>query len=291
MSVNPLLDVVRRSTRLSNGSKESYERCIQRFIDFVGDRVPNGAQVECWRDHLSMSVGPRTVNKHLYALRYATARLESLGLGQDFARSAETMRTPKAELHAMSVEEVRALMHTCNAGKPADLRDYAVMQTALRTALRSENVVMMRFEDIRGRRVHIIQKGGKPHAPVLDDRSLGALGAWTGWLASAGVAPTGPIFRAVSQERVDGLYHVGDPIKSRTWFNKMLARRAEVAELGRSIHPHLFRHTCISWLLERGVAPSRVMAQTGQATLATLSQYVTDLAAEDDPIGEYLPDF
>ena len=291
--MDPLLDVVQRSTRLSERTKEAYERCVRRFLNYAGadPRNWNGMVVENWRDELAQQVSARTVNKHLYALRYATGRLQALGLGDDFARPAETIPAPTVKRMAMSQDEVRALMETCRAERPADLRDRALMTLALTTALRSENVQMVWFEHIEGRRMKVLQKGRRYHAPVLDDRSLHRLGQWADWLQQAGIAVRGPVFRSIRQQQEDGRYIVGAPISQSKWFNRMLDKRRRAAGITRSIYPHLFRHTAISWLLEAGVSPARVMGQTGQKSMATLSQYVTDLQAEEDPIGSYLPEF
>ena len=69
----------------------------------------------------------------------------------------------------------------------------------------------------------------------------------------------------------------------------MVHRRGESAGLGRALHPHLLRHTFVVWALEAGRPLNEIMAQTGHRSLSTLSQYVSNPRAAEDPIGNYLP--
>lgn len=289
--MSALLEVIARSTRLGDKSKEAYTLCVTRFLAFAGEDPANwnGAVVEQWRDHLMGDVGPSTVNKHLYALRYASKRLEGLGIGPDFARAAESLPAPKSRNRkAMSIEDVRALLATCDRGRPSDLRDRAIIIVALRTGLRASNLVGLSWKRIKGRVADCIIKGNKHHEVILDDTCLQALGVWQDWVRSTGRSGNGAVFCGI-REKIEGTYVVGPAIKRRAWFNEMLNRRAN--EAGIKVHPHLFRHTFVSMALEAGVSPHRVMRQTGHSNMATLSQYVTDLEAETNPIGDHLPEF
>lgn len=287
-----LIQVIERSTRLGDKTKEKYAACVGRFVSFAGEDPAawNGSTVERWRDHLGAKLGASTVNGHLYALRYASRRLDGLGVGQDFARAAESVPDPKGRKRkSMSLGAVRALMATCDRDRPMDLRDRTIMVIALRTGLRASNLVGLSWGGIKGRVADCVIKGGKHHQVILDDRCLGELERWGLWLESAGKTRRGPIMRRIS-ESVAGDYIAGNPITRRQWVNEMLKDRAAEAGVG-DIHPHLFRHTFVSWALEAGVAPHRVMRQTGHSNMATLSQYVTDLEAETNPIGDHLPEF
>lgn len=289
-----LLDVISRSTRLGDKTKESYARCVGRFLEFAGEdpRGWDGAVVEQWRDALMADLGPSTVNTHLYALRYASKRMEGLGVGPDFARAAESVTVRKGhKRQAMSLDDVIALLATCDANRPHDIRDRAIITVALRTGLRASNLVGLTWGRIKGRVADCVIKGNKSHQVILDDRCLSALGAWAACLEDYGVGVTrGGVVRSVRVlDYIDGIYTIGSQITRRQWVNEMLNARA--AEAGIKVHPHLFRHTFVSWALEAGVAPHRVMRQTGHSNMATLSQYVTDLEAETNPIGDHLPEF
>lgn len=287
-----LTEVIERSTRLGEKSKEKYMLCVERFVDFAGEDPVgwSGAAVERWRDHLRADKGAGTVNGHLYALRYASRRLEGLGIGVDFARAAESLPDPKTRKRkSMSLEEVKALIETCDRQRPMDLRDRAIIVIALRTGLRASNLVGLSWGGIKGRVADCVIKGNKHHQVILDDRCLGELQRWGDCLESSGRSLRGPIMRRVS-ELITGDYHIGNPIKRRAWVNEMLRSRCAAAGI-RNVHAHLFRHTFVSWALEAGVAPHRVMRQTGHSNMATLSQYVTDLEAETNPIGDHLPEF
>ncbi|KKK74000.1 hypothetical protein LCGC14_2888140, partial [marine sediment metagenome] len=76
---------------------------------------------------------------------------------------------------------------------------------------------------------------------------------------------------------------------SRQKIHAAIAARGKSAGIGHPVHPHLFRHTFVSWALAAGVPPQRVMQQSGHRSLETLAGYVTDLQAVTDPVAAYLP--
>lgn len=192
--MNILLSVIDGSTRLSESTKEEYRRCVGRFVVFAGEDPAawNGAVVEQWRDHLCANMGQTTVNKHLYALRYASKRLEGLGVGVDFARAAESLPASKNHRRkALTVEEVRALVETCDRKRPMDLRDLAIITVALRTGLRASNLVGLSWGRIKGRVAECVIKGNKVHEAILDDRCLSALQDWGNCLQGSGLTLRG----------------------------------------------------------------------------------------------------
>lgn len=48
---------------------------------------------------------------------------------------------------------------------------------------------------------------------------------------------------------------------------------AEVAGIEERVHPHLFRHQCLSWLTKNGLTDSQIQLISGHANKATLSIY------------------
>ncbi len=286
-----LLDVLARSEK-SDATKDTYSYCIRRWLAFAGD-APSAwtpVRVEQWRDQLRAAVGPATVNKHIYALRYVARRYEALGYGPDFARGAEGVRSPKGKKRkALTVQDVNSLLATCRARSPHDLRDRAIIYVGIRAGLRVSELVRLKWHQIDGPVATVPVKGGDDHAAVFDDATLGALADWGGWLVLSGYSQqTGHVFRGVSQELVSGHRKVTSTL-SRQKIHEAIAARGKAAGIRRAVHPHLFRHTFISWALAAGVPPHRVMQQSGQSSLQTLAGYVTDLQAVDDPVAAYLP--
>lgn len=277
---------------LAPRSKRAYRRCLDRWVAFAGpdSEAWTPHRVAEWRERLRHELGPATVNKHLYALRRVARAYEAYGHGRDFARAVDGVHDPGGKRReALTVDEVRALLATCRARTPRDLRDRLAITLGVRTGLRASELVGLNWGAIDGREAAVHAKGRALHRVILDDACLRALRDWGAWLEAAGYALRGPVLRGVSREGLDGQVRVARRL-SRQKLHDALRERGAEAGLARPVHAHLLRHSFVSWALAAGVPPQRVMLQTGHKNLATLSRYVTDLEASSDPIGRYLPE-
>jgi hypothetical protein len=91
-----LEQVVASSKRKRPRTIRMYLHAVESFLDFAGKDPGcwNGAAVEAWRDALVKSdLAATTINGRLSGLKFATKRLEALGLGANFARAAEYLPT------------------------------------------------------------------------------------------------------------------------------------------------------------------------------------------------------
>lgn len=282
-----LADIIARSRTLEAQSRAAYVACVKRFELFR----PNPATwtpmaVEAWRDALlAKGLTPQTVNKHLYALRYAAKRREALGLGHDFARAAEPAKAYRqvGKREALDADEVAAILGTTARGTPVDLRDRALIVVGVKTGLRASALAAVRWDEIYGRKLKVREKGGHERVVILDDECLAALASWK----KAHPRGHGPVFVAMKGEK-KGRRPLAQDALTRQAVHRIVVERAQEAGI-RHVHPHLLRHTFASWALAAGVPPQRVMVMTGHKSLATLSGYVTDLEAERDPVGAHLP--
>lgn len=293
-----LLQIIESSTYAAN-TKSAYHLCVRRWLAFAG-ADPKGWEpmlVERWRDALAAAnLSDKTVNKHLYALRYAARRYEALGHGLDFARAAETFRKPDSKRRrALTLEQVMAILATCDRS-PRGIRDRAAIVVAVRTGMRASELVRLTWGVIEGvgtRRdrgrvgeISYRAKGGATRSIPADHETLAALEDWGGWLTASGRQLRGRVFRAIYPQGVDGSWRVTSSMSRQSLHNALADRGREV---GISVHAHLFRHTFVTWALEAGVPPYRIMQITGHKSLDTLSKYAHDLQALTDPVAGHLP--
>jgi integrase len=291
---NELEYVVEASPKLSPRSKKNYLRAVRSFVGFAGTDW-TGIAVERWRDHLLVGGRkPQTVNLYLAGLRFASRRRAERGnnAALDFARYAETLRPDQpAARRALTYEEGAAFIGACEGERPIDLRDMAIAVLGFRTGLRRAGICTIHFEDFSANVINVTLKGGKKHAIYLDTETVGALGAWGDWLGSQGVH-TGPFFRSLSRPQLSGETTIGDSLTADGLLRAM-KRRAQKAGIA-GFHPHIFRHTCISWLRNQGVPGWRIAQLTGHRSdgvndPAMIGHYTTDLDGATDPVSGHIP--
>lgn len=287
--------VVDSSMRLRDETKRYYKTAIRSFVQVAGDDPArwSGAAVEAWRDRLlEGGQGAGGINGYMYALRFASRRFHHLGHGPDFAAGAETLPVGGEKTRrALTEDEAVALIETCRRGRPPDLRDRAILTLGIRTGLRVDGMARLNRSDLAHDGQLTVQlKGGRRHTmPPLDGETLEALDVWLGWLAGQGVEG-GRIFRALGRELVDGRHKIRRSI-TKGGIRAIVKRRAAEANL-RHIHPHLFRHTFVSWCREHGIEDWKIALYTGHKTLPsgqvpTLTTYTSDVGGA--PVGDLLP--
>jgi len=273
-------------------TKQGYLVSVRQFTAFAGDDPARwtGAAVEAWRDNLAQRMTPRSVNVRLGGLRYASRRLEALGLGDDFASGAESLSAPYQRTRkAIPFEAADTIVATCEGDDPVSLRDRAILVLGFRTGLRREGIVNLTFEDVGpGRKLRVVLKGGRYHEiEAVDDETLWALGEWMEWLREVGI-DRGPIFRALRLGR-KGWRASKRGLDARS-VNLIVGKRARQAVVA-GVSPHIMRHSFISWAIANGVSDRRIMAVTGHTDPKQLSTYHTDIEAVTDPVGSHLPPF
>lgn len=287
-----LEQVVESSIRKRPSTRRAYRRSVQLFEEFAhrntnAGMALTGAAVERWRDAmLASGLSARTVNTNIAAIKFAARRYEALGHGVDFARAVEFLPVIKIKKRfARPVAEAVRLLDACRGSRPCDLRDFAMFLLGFRTGLRRESIINLKLEDIDGRKYRVLIKGGRIHELFVDDEVIAAMAPWIGFLRRNRIA-TGHVFRSLKPSiRPPGVV-VGDQLHPSS-INAIMSQRCEQA--GIKMHPHIMRHSCISWLLDAGASVFRVMQLTGHRDPASIQNYAHDTRAESEPIGGLLP--
>ncbi len=282
--------VIESSPRLQPTTKRNYLRAVRLFLDFAGRYPVNwtGVAVENWRDALNKQLKSQSVNVHMAALRYASRRLAQRHQNPqlDFAGYAEMLKAGQTKIpRVLTHEEGARLVAACHGTSPNDLRDYAIAVLGLRTGLRREGLCSITFRDFDDSgRVQVTLKGGRRHWILLDAETMEALAPWVNWLVDNGVN-SGRIFRSVSKPMLDGTVKVRKELTPSGLYHAMKERAGKAGIKG--FHPHVFRHSFVSWCQEAGIPAYRITGITGHKSTGMLDTYTTDL--DTQPVGNSLP--
>ena len=213
---------------------------------------------------------PATANRHLAALRGVLRESWRLGLtsAEDLARAIDLPsvrgdRLPRGR--ALTRGELTSLFVTCGGGKPADVRDAALLAVLYAAGLRRAEVVTLDLEDydpetgallIRG-------KGNKERSTYIDN---GATDAIRGWLTLRGDEP-GPLFLPVTQ--------LGNVVSRRMTDQAVYAilQSRSIKAGVKAFSPHDLRRSCVSDMLDAGVDISVVQRIVGHANVTTTARY------------------
>mgnify|MGYP001580893317 CR=1 FL=1 len=270
-----LEDAIISSRKLSERSKAIYLEGVQRFIAFGGPYPSQWtpAAIETWQRMLAEGqltntrVSPQSINTYTKGVRYASRRWaeRERNPALDFARVVEPMRVgpPVRPIRVLDLAQARRLRKACDGSQPSDLNDAALITCGLRLGLRRESLRLATIEatDLRTRTMIVPIKGGRILTVPLDDECVNAIQRWLTWLRRHDAA-SGSLFRSFYQPGLTEQRHRVGGIMSRSGIARTVAKRAELAGLGK-LNPHALRHTYVTLARQAGVSDDEIAKRTG----------------------------
>ena len=215
------------------------------------------------RSH-ARGLGPRSVQRRLAAVRSFYAYLLREGAvernpGVDIPAPKPAKRLP----HTLDADQVARLLSL----EPADAagwRDLALMELAYSSGLRLAELTGLALTDLDldDRTVRVLGKGGKTRLLPVGGKAVAALRRWLA--ERQGMARPDEIAVFVGRN--------GRRLGNRA-VQLIVARRARQQGLPQHVHPHLFRHSFATHLLESSRDLRAVQELLGHASISTTQVY------------------
>ncbi|HYB65822.1 MAG TPA: tyrosine recombinase XerC [Steroidobacteraceae bacterium] len=271
--------------RLSAHTDVSYARDLSALVKFCermgladwGDLDSQHVRTFAAHSHAG-GLSPRSIQRRLSAVRsfyefLLRERSAEAMRGKRARRGARVLTNPALEVRAPKA--ARRLPHTLDADQMARLleipaggaltaRDRALMELLYSSGLRLAELVSLDVGDIdlKDRTVRVLGKGRKSRIVPVGRLALAALRAWLKERATLASGGAPALFVGRTGKRLGPR-----AIQSRVNY---WARRQG---LGVHVHPHLFRHSFASHLLESGGELRGVQELLGHADISTTQIY------------------
>jgi integrase/recombinase XerC len=206
----------------------------------------------------------RSVSRRLSALRTCYGFL--VREGHLKRNPALGLRAPKAARtlpHTLDADQMGALLALAPQG-PLQQRDLAIMELLYSSGLRLGELTGLDLGDLdlADRTVRVLGKGSKTRIVPVGTQALEALQRWL--RERAALAPPG--------EKALFLNHRGRRLGNRA-VQLLVARHARAQGLPQGVHPHLFRHSFATHLLESSRDLRAVQELLGHASIGTTQVY------------------
>jgi len=222
-------------------------------------------------------LGGRSVQRRLSAVRSFFAYLQREGAAQ--RNPARDVRAPRANKRlpaTLDVDQMASLL-AFRTDDRLSQRDKAIMELFYSSGLRLGELVGLNLGDIdlRDATVRVLGKGAKTRIVPVGREARAALAAWLG------ARPQCAARRAGGDAAPDG----GKPLQAalflsragRRLSSRAIQRRVDLwarrAGLAVHVHPHLFRHSFATHLLESSADLRGVQELLGHADIATTQIY------------------
>jgi integrase/recombinase XerD len=257
-----LLQRMREELQLRNSSEETittYLGCVERFTRYYG-QSPEQLNAEQVRSYLLYLLSERKLSWPALHVNRAALRFLSVRVLKQrwFEEEIQCPKRPVLLPTVLSADEIaRILEHTRN------LKHWTMLATLYATGLRSKELRLLKVSDIDSPRMVLHIRNGKGQVPrdlALSPVLLERLRVYWRWRK-----PKEWLFP--SQERQE--HPMGG--RSLRFICANAGRRAGIEKL---VHPHVFRHSYATHLLEAGADLRLIQVLLGHVDIRTTACYL-----------------
>lgn len=200
--------------------------------------------------------------RHLHAFLIGNGRMQ-----RDVTEAMEMPRSRRRLPENLSVAEVVAFLEAFDASDRFSMRNRAMFETMYACGLRVSELIGLRQADVLVdvELVRVFGKGSKERMVPIGAEALD-------WIARYQSTSRGRLITSSNTDDILFLNSRGGQL-SRMAVWKIIQQGAELAGLTKHVHPHMFRHSFATHLLEGGADLRAVQEMLGHADIATTQIY------------------
>jgi integrase/recombinase XerD len=274
------LDFLAVEKGLAAATIEAYSRDLGRYVAFLA--VSGRATVSATDTPLILKylismraegLNARSRARHLVSIRgfYRFLAQENI-LESDPSRLVDLPKSGLKLPDFLTVDEVKRLLEAPDLGRPAGVRDAAMLEVLYAAGLRVSELVGLKLQNVNltAGYVRVVGKGAKERVVPIGRYAQEKVGRYSTEAR-----------QALLKGRVSSFLFVaraGKPL-SRQGFWKLVKRYGRRARIRKVITPHMLRHSFASHLLAGGADLRAVQTMLGHADIAT-TQIYTHLARD-----------
>jgi integrase/recombinase XerC len=269
--VGRFLTGLRTERRLSPHTASNYGRDLEALLEYcaaqgieawdaLDSQHVRSFAAQCHRRGLA----PRSIQRRLSAVRSLCRFLIREGeLRHDPASGVQAPKARKRLPTTLDADTMARLLEF-RADDRLGVRDKAIMELFYSSGLRLAELLGLDLTDLdlRDRTVRVLGKGRKVRIVPVGRHALAALSRWLPERTTLAAVDEPAVFVGVNGRRL------GPRIVQRR-----IARWARLQGLPEHVHPHLFRHSFASHLLESSGDLRAVQELLGHANIGTTQVY------------------
>ena len=269
--VERYLSSLRHERQLSPHTASNYGRDLAALLDYCSTNAVT-AWTQLDSQHLRMfaarehrrGLSPRSIQRRLSACR---------GLFRHLIREGELKSDPSGDVRAPKVRkrlpvpldvDAMSRLLSFRTDESLGIRDKAIMELFYSSGLRLAELLGLTLDrlDLRSREVRVLGKGNKERIVPVGREAAVAIERWLAERAALADVDERAVFVGVNGRRL------GPRIVQRR-----IARWARLQGLPQHVHPHMFRHSFASHLLESSQDLRAVQELLGHANISTTQVY------------------
>jgi integrase/recombinase XerD len=269
------IDYITIERGLSDNTKFSYEHDLLRFGEYLTNQNINkfsNVKIQQISDFLillsELGLNATSRARYLSAIRgmfkylYAKGEVES-----DVSELVDLPKLRKKLPDTLSVEDIEKILEAVDISQKAGIRDRAILETLYGCGLRVSELIGLKQRDIiyESEIIRVFGKGSKERFVPIGRTAIK-------WIEEYRVKVR-PHFNKKSVG-IDVLFlnqRGGSFSRMGIW--KIVERYSSLAGIELNVHPHIFRHSFATHLLEGGADLRAVQEMLGHADISTTQIY------------------
>jgi integrase/recombinase XerD len=273
--VKEYLATLRYEKNLAENTIQSYRRDLEKFLDFIsGKNVNDVAEIETrhladFFDALRKSNATNSTSaRNLSSLKGFFKFLDKRGyIKKNPTEKLLPMRTERKLPEVLSVNEVEAILKQPNTSEKLGLRDSAILELLYSSGLRVSELTDLKISDIffDEEVLRIFGKGSKERVVPFGKSARKRLEEY--------LLKSRPL---LEKRNKSGNYvflnsRGGKLSRMSVW--QIVNKYVKQAEITKEVHPHTFRHSFATHLIEGGADLRAVQEMLGHADISTTQIY------------------
>jgi integrase/recombinase XerD len=262
---------------LSTNSLQAYSHDLKRYFDFLAN-IRNITSldgismhhIENFLEELSaLGLSSTSIARSLSSIRgfhnYAIAE------GMADFNPAEALDLPRKALHlpeVLTVDQIVKMISVHDTTTAVGLRSVAILELLYATGMRVSELCALTLDrllfDIGY--IRVVGKGNKERIIPVGEFAINAVNEWLK------IGRPDMIKTLEQTRRAVFLNQRGTPL-SRMSVWSLVNQSAVDADINVSVHPHIFRHSCATHMLEGGADLRTVQEMLGHASILTTEIY------------------
>ncbi len=292
--VKEFISILRYEKNLSDNTAVSYQSDLKMFLEFLNAKkitdyndISASTLAEFFNEQRKANLSSTTTARYMTTLKKFFAFLEE----NKFIVKNPTAMIGKVKLarklpSVLSFDEIEKILNAPNTEESGGLRDKAILELFYSSGLRVSELINLKINDIyfEDEVVRVFGKGSKERIVPIGSSAI--------YWVKEYLTKTRPLFE--KKDKSSGIIFLNKRgIKlSRMAIWKIVDRYGKEAGLQKEIHPHLFRHSFATHLLEGGADLRAVQEMLGHSDISTTQiythvdrQYIKQIHKDHHPRG------
>lgn len=269
------LSLLKLEKNLSDNTLHSYKNDINKFIDFIEDEglkdfseVTAGVISKYFSIQRKIGLGSTTTARYLSSLKGFFGYLnESEYLEINPMDKIPTMKISRNLPPVLAFYEIEKILDSPQTDDKLGLRDKAVLELLYSCGLRVSELINLKISDLffQEEVIRVTGKGSKERVVPIGSSAVK-------WIMEYLKSSRPILSNKTKSGNVLFLNNRGSKI-SRMGVWKIVSRYVKEAGITREVHPHTFRHSFATHLLEGGADLRAVQEMLGHSDISTTQIY------------------